>query len=94
MTPPLNVHVLSRWLVDNVCACRSGVILTTGNTHSSLKMLLKVKKKVHLFQDKVLDRLPIRRRFLFKSVHVGVNFYLFVQWYIIYLNKVYCHYEM
>ena len=37
--------MLSRWLVGNVCACRSGVILTTGNTHSSLKILLKVKKK-------------------------------------------------
>ena len=52
-------------LFDNVCACRSGVILTTVKTHSSLKILiLKVKKKVQLFQNK--DKLPIRRRLLFK----------------------------
>ena len=38
-------------------------------------MLLKVLKKVHLFQDKVLDRLQIRQRYLFKSVHVCVHFY-------------------
>ena len=68
------------------CVYRSGVILTTGNTHSSLKILLKVKK-VHLFQDKVFDWLPIR---VYMCAFTSI--FLFSGIFFI-LTKVYRHYK-